>query len=74
MRDINRIDTILQQLGEIWKMNPDLRLGQLLLNCMAGLLKNINNIKKPTFFTMLVLLYYYVILLVNLHLGNLEQP
>ena len=35
MRDINRIDTILQQLGEIWKMNPDLRLGQLLLNCMS---------------------------------------
>lgn len=35
MRDINRIDTILQQLSEIWKMNPDLRLGQLLLNCMS---------------------------------------
>lgn len=35
MRDPNRIDNILQQVGEVWKQNPDLRLGQLLLNCMS---------------------------------------
>ena len=32
MRDINRIDPILQRIGEIWKQYPDLRLGQLLEN------------------------------------------
>lgn len=32
MRDINRIDDILQNIGEVWKLFPDLRLGQLLLN------------------------------------------
>lgn len=30
MRDPNRIDGLLARLGEIWKQNPDLRLGQLL--------------------------------------------
>ena len=32
MRDINRIDTITTKLAAIWKLYPDLRLGQLLLN------------------------------------------
>ena len=32
MRDPERIDGILNELGEIWKCYPDLRLGQLLLN------------------------------------------
>lgn len=32
MRDVNRIDYILEKLGNIWKKFPDLRLGQLLLN------------------------------------------
>ena len=32
MRDINRIDPMLQKIGEIWKQYPDLRLGQLLEN------------------------------------------
>lgn len=32
MRDPERIDGILNELGEIWKGYPDLRLGQLLLN------------------------------------------
>ena len=32
MRDINRIDRILAQLGELWKQYPDLRLGQLISN------------------------------------------
>jgi uncharacterized protein YihD (DUF1040 family) len=32
MRDINRIDKILDRLGSIWKANPDLRLTQLILN------------------------------------------
>lgn len=32
MRDINRIDRILKEIGTIWKQYPDLRLGQLILN------------------------------------------
>lgn len=32
MRDINRINKILEEVGKIWKKHPDLRLGQLLLN------------------------------------------
>lgn len=32
MRDINRIDSILEKLGNIWKEYPDLRLGQLICN------------------------------------------
>lgn len=32
MRDINRIDRILNEIGAIWKQYPDLRLGQLILN------------------------------------------
>ena len=35
MRDVNRIDVILRQVGEVWKKYPDLRLGQLLLNCVS---------------------------------------
>ena len=34
MRDINRIDEILDELKQIWKEYPDLRLGQLLLNAV----------------------------------------
>ena len=34
MRDINRIDFILNSVGDIWKNYPDLRLGQLLLNAV----------------------------------------
>ena len=30
MRDPNRIDIILKKIEEVWKKNPDLRLGQLL--------------------------------------------
>jgi uncharacterized protein YihD (DUF1040 family) len=32
MRDPQRIDEILKRLGDIWKENPDLRLGQLISN------------------------------------------
>lgn len=32
MRDPNRIDKILAELGEFWKTFPDLRLGQLIAN------------------------------------------
>ena len=35
MRDVGRVDGVLYQIGEIWKKCPDLRLGQLLLNCMS---------------------------------------
>lgn len=34
VRDINRIDGVLEELGKIWKEYPDLRLGQLLLNAV----------------------------------------
>ena len=34
MRDSKRIDKILNQLKEIWEKNPDLRLGQLIANCI----------------------------------------
>lgn len=32
MRDINRIDEFLERLKKIWKLNPDLRFNQLVLN------------------------------------------
>lgn len=32
MRDPNRIDGILEQVAEVWRRFPDLRLGQLILN------------------------------------------
>ena len=32
MRDVNRIDKVLDEISKIWKANPDLRLGQLILN------------------------------------------
>ncbi len=34
MRDINRIDLILDRLKILWKKYPDLRLGQLILNVL----------------------------------------
>lgn len=34
MRDINRIDRILDRLKILWKKHPDLRLGQLILNVL----------------------------------------
>lgn len=39
MRDINRIKPMLEKLGELWLLCPDLRLGQLLtnLNISAGM-------------------------------------
>lgn len=32
MRDINRIPIIIKRLAEVWMKNPDLRLGQLIIN------------------------------------------
>lgn len=34
MRDPDRIDRIIDKLREVWKANPDLRLGQLLVNAI----------------------------------------
>jgi uncharacterized protein YihD (DUF1040 family) len=34
MRDAKRIDKILKIIAEVWKKNPDLRLGQLLLDAV----------------------------------------
>lgn len=36
MRDPKRIDGILKVVGKYWKENPDLRLGQLILNVAYG--------------------------------------
>ena len=36
MRDINRIDRVCNDLGELWKLTPDLRLGQLLLCAVSN--------------------------------------
>ena len=36
MRDVNRIDPFLEKLGEVWKENPDLRFGQLVMNIETG--------------------------------------
>jgi uncharacterized protein YihD (DUF1040 family) len=35
MRDPKRIDEMLDEIREIWKRSPDLRLMQLLLNCFS---------------------------------------
>jgi uncharacterized protein YihD (DUF1040 family) len=32
MRDIKRIDRILEKIGGYWKSNPDMRFGQMLIN------------------------------------------
>ena len=31
-RDVNRIDTLLNLLGQIWDLYPDMRFGQLIIN------------------------------------------
>lgn len=33
MRDPKRIDVVLSELRDIWLKNPDLRLGQIVVNC-----------------------------------------
>jgi hypothetical protein len=34
LRDSRRIDDVLLAIGEVWAQNPDLRLGQLLINAV----------------------------------------
>ena len=36
MRDIERIDKILQEISEVWKRYPDLRFTQLIVNVMSA--------------------------------------
>jgi len=36
MRDPERIDRILQEIGDIWRKYPDMRLGQLIGNVLEG--------------------------------------
>lgn len=36
MRDINRIDGILEEIKKVWKKNPDLRFTQLIVNVMSA--------------------------------------
>ena len=35
MRDVNRIDGVLDKIKNIWKKYPDLRLGQLICNAVC---------------------------------------
>ena len=34
MRDPNRIEPIIKEIEDFWKKNPDLRLGQIIANCV----------------------------------------
>lgn len=36
MRDPNRIKPIIQKLEDYWTRNPDLRLGQIIANCVRA--------------------------------------
>ena len=36
MRDPKRIKTIIKKLEEYWSKNPDLRLGQIIANCVRA--------------------------------------
>ena len=56
MRDPQRIDEILKRIGDIWKENPDLRLGQLIYNVM----KNPNNLYyiEDSVLTDIIEMYY----------------
>lgn len=36
MRDIERIDKILQEINKVWKRYPDLRFTQLIVNVMSA--------------------------------------
>ena len=36
MRDINRIEPFLNKLEELWKLNPDIRFGQMVYNLTRG--------------------------------------
>lgn len=36
MRDINRIDKVLEEINEVWKRYPDLRFTQLIVNVMSA--------------------------------------
>ena len=36
MRDINRIEKTLNKIEEYWIKNPDMRLGQIIANCLRA--------------------------------------
>lgn len=36
MRDINRIEPMMDELAEFWKAHPDWRFGQLIANCIRA--------------------------------------
>lgn len=64
MRDPNRIEPIITEIENFWKENPDLRLGQIIANCLRAydgrlncdpfyieddqLLKGLNNLRGST--------------------------
>lgn len=55
MRDINRIDKVLDEIKTIWKKHPDLRLGQLIGNVLSDPL--LYYVEDDEFITYLKLYY-----------------
>jgi hypothetical protein len=47
MRDINRIDTFLEELGKEWKKVPDWRFGQLMVNVLGACKRDPFFIEEP---------------------------
>ena len=39
MRDINRIDIYMNRLGEAWKLYPDFRFGQMIMNVFPKMIE-----------------------------------
>lgn len=57
MRDINRIEPFLDKLEELWKLNPDIRFGQMVYNLTRGIdLFNIEDSKMLDIINQLLLI------------------
>jgi len=52
MRDINRIDPFLKEVGEQWKKSPDLRFGQL-MEILKFRAYDLFNYEEPAFLKLL---------------------
>ena len=48
MRDVNRIDEFLEEIGKVWKDNPDLRFGQI-VSTMGKISVNLFNMEEEEF-------------------------
>lgn len=57
MRDINRIEPLLNKLEELWKLNPDIRFGQMVYNLTRAIdLFNIEDDKMLEIINQLLLI------------------